>query len=136
MSEPLEYCETESAISFANRQKELGSLYKDFRQALAKMKALPEFSADVESPAEEGTFFRTEATFSADIDQVQTDYQLRGILRELQSLQMETNELKDMLKRVKPNKKHRLNSVVSKVDSVFRVIGLQIDRVQALLSTK
>lgn len=129
-------CETESAISFSNRQKELGALYKDFRQALAKMKALPEFSTNAPDSPEEGAFFRTEATFNGDISNIQTDYQLRGILRELQSMQAETSELKDMLKRVKSGKKHRLSTVVAKVDSVLRIVSLQIDRVNGLLDTK
>ena len=128
-------CETESAVSFANRQKELGALYKDFRQALAKMKALPEFSVETDRE-EEGTFFRTEATFNDETGDMQTDYQLRGILRELQSMQAETSELKDMLKRVKPGNKRRLSTIVAKVDSVLRVISLQIERVHGLLESK
>ena len=128
--------ETESAVSFANRQKELGALYKDFRQALAKMKALPEFSTETEDSPEERAFFRTEATFNDKTSDLQTDYQLRGILRELQSMQAETSELKDMLKHVKPSNKRRLSTVIAKVDSVLRVISLQIERVHGLLESK
>ena len=125
--EGIEQFDTASEISFQNRKKELGSLYREFRQALANMKALPEFSTDSVDRPDEDRFYRSEAS------DVETNYQLRGILRELQSMRDETEELKSMLSRVKPGRAHQVRSVVSKIDSVLRIIGGHMERVHALL---
>lgn len=118
--------ETASEISFQNRKKELGELYREFRQALSNMKALPEFSTDSVEP-DEDHFYRSE------VSDAESNYQLRGILRELQSMREETEELKSMLARVKPGRAHQVRSVVAKLDSVLRIIAGHMERVQALL---
>ena len=120
--------ETASEISFQNRKKELGVLYREFRQALANMKALPEYSTDFNEPSEEEHFYRSEL-----LESRQSEYELRGMLRELRSMRSETQELREMLTRVRSSKKQQVDATVAKVDSVLRIISGHIERVQNLL---
>lgn len=93
----------EADISFAKRKKELQSLYKEFQSALTQMQSFPDFSVD-----ENVTSTRTSSIMQTNepkkTPQIQMNYDIRSLIRELQSLKNETIEIKDALQRAAKGK--------------------------------
>jgi hypothetical protein len=122
--------ETQSDISFAKRQKELRSIYRDFRRVLSKYEVLPPSVENSTGLPEPANSYEDDLSGTS---KLRLTYEVRGIIRELQSMRVETLELKAMISKVKTRKKTEVQSVLSKFDGVLRVLSQQIERAELLL---
>jgi hypothetical protein len=121
--------ETLSDISFARRQRELRSIYRDFRKVLSKYEVVPP-SLQTETEFDQGNDSQDEFAGNS---KLRLSYEVRGIIRELQSMREETLELKTMVARVKTKRKSEIEGIVGKFDAVLHVLSHQIERAQSLL---
>jgi hypothetical protein len=115
---------TDSEISFCQQHKELQQLYQDFRRALSALT----HDSDIGDDPREGED-------AAPTSAVRLNYELCGIIRELESMRTETHELRAMLRRVKRRQRSQVQPVRAKINSLLRVIGHQIQHANSLLRT-
>jgi hypothetical protein len=117
MSQDGHAAKTDSEISFCQRRKELQQLYRDFRRALSALTNDSDLGDDPDPTSPP-----------------RLNYELRGIIRELESMRTETRELSAMLGRVKRTRRSHVLPVQAKVHSLLRIIDHQIQHANALLS--
>lgn len=123
----------EADISFAKRKKELQSLYKEFQSALTQMQSFPDFSVDENVTSTRSTIPQIQD--SKKTPQIQMNYDIRSLIREIQSLKSETIEIKDSLQRASQGKMYpRIKLILEKVDSLIKILSSHMARAQAILN--
>ena len=99
------------------------------------MQSFPDFSVD-----ENVTSTRTSSIMQTNepkkTPQIQMNYDIRSLIRELQSLKNETIEIKDALQRAAKGKMvPRIKLILEKVDSLIHILSSHMARAQAILNS-
>ncbi|OHT00690.1 hypothetical protein TRFO_32553 [Tritrichomonas foetus] len=118
-------------FSFTKRKKELQSLYHDFHSALAKMQEMPDFTVEDEEYSPTSSPNRKSRKDSY----IQRNYELRTLIRELQSLKNESLEIKETLQSVKGKTKRTVAPIIEKVNALINILSSHIGRAEALLTS-
>jgi hypothetical protein len=116
-----------SDISFMNRQKELRTLYREFRSA---MDDIHEFASEPAptAPDEEGEEEETENSVPT-----RSNDEIEVILREIDLMQTETDELVELLSKPKFGKNPRIQSIKKQLIHLQRVNASLKRRAESLL---
>jgi hypothetical protein len=122
--------ESVSEIAFARGQKEVRSIYRHFRKVLLKYEVIP--PSPQASPESVEDCYIDQDEFAGN-SKLRLTYEVRGIIRELQSMRVETLELKVLVSKVTTKKRLEVYGILSKLDVILRVLAHQIQRAQSLL---
>lgn len=116
-----------SDISFMNRQKELRTLYRDFRNVLQTITSLSPKSTPVSRNIDEDE----EDDLDSSSDELENDVQL--ILNEIELMQSETDEIIQLLSKQKFAKNARVKTIKKQLTHLQRVNSNLKARAEALL---
>lgn len=116
-----------SDISFMNRQKELRTLYRDFRNVLQTITSLSPKSTPVSRNIGEDE----EDDLDSSSDELENDVQL--ILNEIELMQSETDEIIQLLSKQKFAKNARVKTIKKQLTHLQRVNSNLKARAEALL---
>lgn len=123
----------ESESSFQKRQKELRAIRSDFKRAISEMKTISEVTNTEifdENAAEE----QNEEFFTPDkSEQIIESCQLRSIIRELNSMKQQVQDLQTMVLRARTDQRQIQSKLLSKIKSVINVLSQHIIRANNLL---